>query len=189
MDRNILHRQPHDTSRVDPVPLAEDRRTASMRSSAPPDSVEDGLTAWARVRGGHLLVVDDSPTNRILTAALMRKVGFSVDTADGGAEAIAFVASAEVPYDAVLMDVAMPEVDGIAATSAIRAMPGPRATVPIIAVTAHGFAEDRDRCMIAGMNDYVPKPVRRPELLAALARWLEPVARENDGLRRTNPVP
>ncbi|WP_286192254.1 response regulator [Roseomonas genomospecies 6] len=189
MDRNILHRQAHDTCHVDPVPPAEDRHAASVPSIAPPASVEDWLTGWARARGGHLLVVDDSPTNRILTAALMRKVGFSVDTADGGAEAIASVASADVPYDAVLMDVAMPEVDGIAATRAIRAMPGPRATVPIIAVTAHGFAEDRDRCMIAGMNDYVLKPVRRPELLSALARWLEPVARENGGLRRTNPVP
>ncbi|WP_244947746.1 response regulator [Azospirillum baldaniorum] len=155
----------------------------------PPSPLEDRLVAWALARGGRLLVVDDSPTNRLLTAALMRKVGFTVDTADGGAEAVASVAAAEAPYDAVLMDVAMPEVDGIAATRAIRAMTGSRAVVPIIAVTAHGFAEDRDRCVVAGMNDYVPKPVRRPELLAALKRWLEPGMPEGDAVRRTNPAP
>ncbi|WP_345772396.1 response regulator [Azospirillum baldaniorum] len=155
----------------------------------PPSPLEDRLVAWALARGGRLLVVDDSPTNRLLTAALMRKVGFTVDTADGGAEAVASVAAAEAPYDAVLMDVAMPEVDGIAATRAIRAMTGSRAAVPIIAVTAHGFAEDRDRCVVAGMNDYVPKPVRRPELLAALKRWLEPGMPEGDAVRRTNPAP
>ncbi|MDQ2105176.1 response regulator [Azospirillum isscasi] len=172
MDRNILQWQPQGTPRADPVSIAD-----------------DCLVAWALARGGHLLVVDDSPTNRLLTAALMRKAGFTVDTADGGAEAIVSVATAEAPYDAVLMDVAMPEVDGIAATMAIRAMPSPRAAVPIIAVTAHGFAEDRDRCVFAGMNDYVPKPVRRPELLAALKRWLEPRAPEGAAVRRTIPAP
>ena len=163
MNRNIPHRQPQGPPRTDPVPPAEDR-----------------LAAWARSRGGHLLVVDGSPTNRLLTAALMRKAGFTVDTVNGGAEAITSVATAEVPYDAVLMDVAMPEVDGIAATLTMRAMPGPRGKVPIIAVTAHGFAEDRDRCLFAGMNDYVLKPVRRPELLAAPDRAV---------VRKTTPAP
>ena len=173
MDRNILHRQPPGPPRA-----------------VPPNPVEERLNAWARSRGGHLLVVDDSPTNRLLTAALMRKAGFDVDTADGGAEAVASIATAVAPYDAVLMDVAMPEVDGIAATLTIRAMPGPRGKVPIIAVTAHGFAEDRDRCLFAGMNDYVLKPVRRPELLAALERWLKPWAPEDGAVvRRTTPAP
>ncbi|AWJ92459.1 response regulator (plasmid) [Azospirillum baldaniorum] len=184
MNHNILHRQPQDTLHIEPTP-----RTAPVSPSVPPSPLEDRLVAWALARGGRLLVVDDSPTNRLLTAALMRKVGFTVDTADGGAEAVASVAAAEAPYDAVLMDVAMPEVDGIAATRAIRTMTGPRAAVPIIAVTAHGFAEDRDRCVVAGMNDYVPKPVRRPELLAALKRWLEPGMPEGDAVRRTNPAP
>ncbi|NUB23758.1 response regulator [Azospirillum brasilense] len=184
VNHTILHRQPQDSSRTDPVP-----RTAPVSSTTPPSPAEDRLTSWALARGGRLLVVDDSPTNRLLTAALMRKVGFTVDTADGGAEAIASVTLAETPYDAVLMDVAMPEVDGIAATLAIRAMSGPRAMVPIIAVTAHGFAEDRDRCVFAGMNDYVPKPVRRLELLVALKRWLEPGMPEGETVRRTNPAP
>ncbi|CAO3450556.1 PAS [Azospirillum argentinense] len=184
MNHIILHRQPQDTSQAEPVP-----RAGPEGVSTPLSREEDRLIAWAMARGGRLLVVDDSPTNRLLTAALMRKVGFTVDTADGGAEAVASVATAEAPYDAVLMDVAMPEVDGIAATLAIRAMTGPRAAVPIIAVTAHGFAEDRDRCVFAGMNDYVPKPVRRPELLAALRRWLEPGSSEGETVRRTSPAP
>ncbi|WP_247877276.1 response regulator [Azospirillum brasilense] len=182
MNHIILHRQPQATSHAEPVP-----RGSPVSLGTPPSPGEEQLIAWAMARGGRLLVVDDSPTNRLLTAALMRKVGFTVDTADGGAEAVASVATAEAPYDAVLMDVAMPEVDGIAATLAIRAMTNSRATVPIIAVTAHGFAEDRDRCVFAGMNDYVPKPVRRPELLAALRRWLEPS--ESGPVRRTSPAP
>ncbi|KAA0680567.1 response regulator [Azospirillum brasilense] len=184
MNHNILHRQPQDTRHIEPAP-----HSAPVSLTASSSPTEDRLIAWAMARGGRLLVVDDSPTNRLLTAALMRKVGFTVDTADGGAEAIASVTMAETPYDAVLMDVAMPDVDGIAATLAIRAMTGPRAMVPIIAVTAHGFAEDRDRCVFAGMNDYVPKPVRRPELLAALKRWLEPGMPEGETVRRTSPAP
>ncbi|MBK3777106.1 response regulator [Azospirillum sp. YIM DDC1] len=184
MNHTILHRQPQDDSHAEAAPPA-----APASSAVTPSPAEDQLIAWATARGGRLLVVDDSPTNRLLTAALMRKAGFTVDTADGGAEAITTVTMAETPYDAVLMDVAMPEVDGIAATLAIRAMTGPRAAVPIIAVTAHGFAEDRDRCVFAGMNDYVPKPVRRPELLAALKRWLEPGGSDGGTVRRTIPVP
>ncbi|WP_188262755.1 response regulator [Azospirillum tabaci] len=185
MNHTILHRQPQDASQTEAVP-----RAAPASSGMPQSPDEDRLIAWSLARGGRLLVVDDSPTNRLLTAALMRKAGFTVDTADGGAEAVTSVATAKAPYDAVLMDVAMPEVDGIAATLAIRAMTGPRAAVPIIAVTAHGFAEDRDRCVFAGMNDYVPKPVRRPELLAALKRWLDPgVSEGGDAVRRTSPVP
>jgi len=134
----------------------------------------DPLAVWANARGGRLLVVDDSATNRIVIAGLLRKSGFSVETAEGGAEAIAAVADSAMPFDAVLMDVAMPDVDGLAATRAIRAMAGPRGRIPIIAVTAHGFDEDRARCLAAGMNEHVVKPVRRADLLAALERWLEP---------------
>ncbi|WP_353859746.1 response regulator [Azospirillum formosense] len=184
MNHTILHRQPDESPDPEPAPRAV-TGSPSLRLSP----AEDRLIAWAMAHGGRLLVVDDSPTNRLLTAALMRKAGFTVDTADGGAEAVATVAAVETPYDAVLMDVAMPEVDGIAATRAIRAMTGPRAGVPIIAVTAHGFAEDRERCVSAGMNDYVPKPVRRPELLAALKRWLEPRVSDGGAVRRTSLAP
>lgn len=129
---------------------------------------------WARGRGGRLLVVDDSATNRMVTAGLLSKAGFSVELATGGAEAVTAIANAAVPPDAVLMDVAMPDIDGIAATATIRSLSGERGRIPIIAVTANAQPDDRNRCLAAGMNDYVVKPVRRDDLLAALERWLTP---------------
>ena len=132
------------------------------------------LMSWARTRGGRLLVVDDSATNRMVTAGLLSKVGFSVELATGGAEAVVAVAKSALPPEAVLMDVAMPDVDGIAATETIRSLTGDRGRIPIIAVTANAQPEDLNRCLAAGMNDYVTKPVRRADLLAALERWLTP---------------
>ncbi len=128
------------------------------------------LTAWGQGRGGRILVVDDSATNRIITAALLRKAGFSVTLADGGAEAVRLMT--DEAFDAVLMDVAMPDMDGLTATAAIRALPAPRAGVPIIAMTAHAFPEYRDRCLAAGMDDYIAKPFQTLDLLEALARRL-----------------
>lgn len=141
---------------------------------ASPATDADRLMGWARLRGGRLLVVDDSATNRLVTAGLLSKAGFSVELAIGGAEAVTAVAKAAVPPEAILMDVAMPEIDGITATATIRSLSGERGRIPIIAVTANAQAEDRTRCLAAGMNDYVVKPVRRTELLAALERWLAP---------------
>ncbi|KAA0594104.1 CheY-like chemotaxis protein [Azospirillum lipoferum] len=132
------------------------------------------LMSWARSRGGRLLVVDDSATNRMVVAGLLAKAGFSVETATGGAEAVEAVAQAPVPPEAVLMDVAMPDMDGVAATTTIRSLGDERARIPIIAVTANAQPEDRLRCLSAGMNDYLTKPVRRADLLGALERWLAP---------------
>ena len=119
-------------------------------------------------------MVDDSATNRMVVAGLLAKAGFSVETATGGAEAVEAVAQAPVPPEAVLMDVAMPDMDGVAATATIRSLGDERARIPIIAVTANAQPEDRVRCLAAGMNDYLTKPVRRADLLGALERWLAP---------------
>ncbi len=135
----------------------------------------DRLMTWARSRGGRLLVVDDSATNRMVVAGLLAKAGFSVETATGGAEAVEAVAQAPVPPEAVLMDVAMPDMDGVTATTTIRSLGDARARIPIIAVTANAQPEDRVRCLAAGMNDYLTKPVRRADLLGALERWLAPL--------------
>jgi len=75
-----------------------------------------------------------------------------------------------------LMDCQMPEMDGYEATAAIRCLPGAPARIPIIAMTAHAMAGDRDKCLQAGMNDYVPKPISRAHLVAVLERWLGPAA-------------
>ncbi len=174
----MLHPQPQGTPPPDPT-------------AAP--SMDERLARWARARGGRLLVVDDSATNRALITALLCKVGFSVEAATGGVEAIHAVANAAIPFDAVLMDVSMPDMDGLTATRRIRAMSdpplsNPRGRVPIIAVTAHGFPEDRARSLAAGMNEHVVKPVRRADLLAALAGWLD--APDVTGrVRTTNPAP
>ncbi|AWB08912.1 response regulator (plasmid) [Azospirillum humicireducens] len=144
--------------------------------AALPSRTTDGelLMSWARSRGGRLLVVDDSATNRMVVAGLLAKAGFSVETATGGAEAVVAVAQAPVPPEAVLMDVAMPDMDGVAATATIRKLGDERSRIPIIAVTANAQPEDRVRCLAAGMNDYLTKPVRRADLLGALERWLAP---------------
>jgi len=143
----------------------------------PPPGRDDRLEhllEWASRRNGRVLVVDDSATNRIITAALLTKSGFGVTLADGGAAAVRTVAEAAEPFDAVLMDVAMPEVDGLAATAAIRALPGPQGRVPILAVTAHAFPEDRARCLAAGMDGYLAKPFQKQDLLELLAQHLAP---------------
>jgi signal transduction histidine kinase/ActR/RegA family two-component response regulator len=114
-----------------------------------------------------VLVAEDNAVNQKVIALMLQRLGHRVDTVANGAEAIAAVERA--PYDVVLMDVQMPEVDGIAATRAIRAMPSQR-TTPVVALTANVFAEDRARCTEAGMTDFLPKPVRRDELVTLLAR-------------------
>ncbi|HYH17308.1 MAG TPA: response regulator [Azospirillum sp.] len=142
-------------------------------AAAPPAVRLQALKDWARDRGGRILVVDDSATNRMVTAALLSKAGFRVDLAAGGVEAVHHLAAAAEMPEAVLMDIAMPDMDGFAATAAIRALPGERARVPVIAMTALAFPEDRDRCLAAGLDDYLAKPVQKVDLLGVLARWLD----------------
>jgi signal transduction histidine kinase/CheY-like chemotaxis protein len=114
-----------------------------------------------------ILLAEDNPVNQKLAVRLLQKRGHRVVTAANGAEAVA--AFAGQSFDAVLMDVQMPEMDGLAATTEIRArerLTGKR--VPIIAVTAHAGQADRERCLKAGMDDYVPKPIQPAQLFAAL---------------------
>ena len=94
----------------------------------------------------------------------------SADSVEDGAAAIH--AAAETPYDIVLMDLQMPGVNGFEATRAIRESAGPNAAVPIIAMTAHAMRGDRERCLAAGMNDYISKPVSPQSLAAVLDRWI-----------------
>ncbi|MCW2246616.1 CheY-like chemotaxis protein/PAS domain-containing protein [Azospirillum fermentarium] len=147
---------------------------AAVPSAVAGGSRLDRLSSWAQHRGGRLLVVDDSPTNRMVTGAVLGKAGFTIELAASGEEAVRMVADAAEPPEAVLMDIAMPGMDGMAATAAIRSLPGGRGQMPIIAVTAHADPEDRDRCLQSGLDDYLSKPVPKVELLAALERWLTP---------------
>ena len=117
-----------------------------------------------------LLLAEDSKINQVVAIAMLSKSGYQIDAVDNGREALEAVQARA--YDLVLMDVSMPEMDGLDASRAIRALSGDVRRIPIIAMTAHAMESDREKCLAAGMNDYVTKPVDRPKLLEAVARWL-----------------
>ncbi|MDQ2104807.1 response regulator [Azospirillum sp. C340-1] len=122
-----------------------------------------------------MLLAEDSPTNQMVAALLLRGAGYRVDIAGNGREALEAVeaaASGPAPYGLVLMDLAMPEMDGLTATRRLRGLPPPAGTVPVIAMTADAMDSDRERCLAAGMNGHVAKPIDRPHLLDTVARWL-----------------
>ncbi|MEA5456012.1 response regulator [Sinomonas sp. JGH33] len=118
---------------------------------------------------GRILVVEDNEVNQLVAKSMAEKLGYDVDLAGDGAQAVE--AAGRVEYAAVLMDCHMPVMDGFDATRAIRALGGSGAALPIIAMTAGASEEDRERCLAAGMDDYLSKPVDLARLEAALDRW------------------
>ncbi len=120
---------------------------------------------------GRVLVVEDNPVNRTLTEQLLcRLTGCTVVTANDGQEAVN--KAKEQVFDVILMDCQMPVMDGYAASMAIRRLPVPYSSVPIVALTANAFTEDRDRCIAMGMDDFLTKPVDLRRLLTVLKRWI-----------------
>jgi signal transduction histidine kinase/CheY-like chemotaxis protein len=138
---------------------SNERPAADIELGAP-----DPSRQWARV-----LVVEDNAANLKLTVRMIERLGYRADVAANGAEAVSMIDGSQ--YDAVLMDCQMPEMDGYEATRLIRKKPeGGR--VPIIAMTADASPGDRERCLAAGMNDYISKPVKLHVVAAVLERWL-----------------
>ncbi|MEH6678269.1 ATP-binding protein [Phenylobacterium sp.] len=123
-----------------------------------------------------VLLVDDHPMNRDLGATVLKLLGCEVTLACDGAEAVDLAAS--TVFDAILMDIHMPVMDGVEATHAIRALEGPAARAPIIAMSADVMPEMVERCRRAGMNDAVGKPIQIEVLHAALARCIQPATAE-----------
>ena len=138
---------------------------------------------------GRVLVAEDNVVNQRVAAGVLQSLGYHCDTVSNGREAVD--AAFRFPYDAILMDCRMPDVDGYAATSEIRRREGTARHIPIIALTADVVDDTRRKCIQAGMDAYVAKPLRREQLAAALERWIPkpveeappaPVACEDDVL-------
>jgi len=154
------------------VPVAENQRGSQASDSAdardPSRQPQDQPNA---ANGHHILLVEDNPTNQLLTTSLLRKRGFAVSAAGSGKEAVA--ACAAQKFDLIVMDVQMPEMNGLEAAGVIREMERSTASrTPILALTAHAAAEDRHRCIAAGMDAYIPKPIRVNEFMNAIAQLL-----------------
>jgi two-component system, sensor histidine kinase len=132
----------------------------------------DDLKARIAAMGRPLrvLVAEDDATNRMVVLMMLREFDAETQIATDGVQAVRAVSQAD--YDLVLMDVRMPEMDGLAATRAIRAHGGRFASLPIIALTANAFAEDVKLCRDAGMSDFLAKPLRKPAMVSAMLRAL-----------------
>ena len=118
-----------------------------------------------------MLLAEDEAVNQLVAVALLEDAGMRVQLAQDGMQAVAL--AAQQHFDLVLLDVQMPGLDGLQACRQIRALPG-FADIPILAMTANAFVEDRQHCLDAGMNDHVHKPVSPTQLFEVLRRWLPP---------------
>ncbi|MFZ1326721.1 MAG: response regulator, partial [Candidatus Contendobacter sp.] len=150
-----LEQQPVEPSAVSQAALASTNAQAEWRH-----------------QGRRVLLVEDNLVNQLLCQEMLAQLGLSVTVANNGWEALA--ALADQSYDLVLMDCQMPEMDGYEATRAIRSREREqnREILPIIALTAHAMPGDREKCLEAGMDDYLMKPFHEQELIALLVRWL-----------------
>ena len=146
--QTVLSGRGHDEKRAE---------TSTLEPPAPP-------------KHGRVLVVDDNAANQKVAARMIERLGYQVDVAGTGAAAVSMVGIGR--YDAVLMDCQMPETDGYEAARRIRRDERGGTHVPIIAVTADDLAGERERCLAAGMDDYISKPLKLPIVAAVLERWL-----------------
>jgi CheY-like chemotaxis protein len=143
------------------LPLAAPSAVVDVAAAAAPEV--------AVLNGLRVLLAEDNVFNQKVAQMTLNRLGCRLDTVANGTEAVRMMR--EFPYDLVLMDCQMPEMDGYAATGLIRQLEGPAAAVPIIAMTAHAMPGDRDRCLASGMDDYLSKPVRADDLRDVLLRW------------------
>ena len=140
-----------------------------LRRPALPGVAPTHLLASSNAR---ILVVEDNITNQKVALGTLRKLGLHADAVANGSEALSALDA--IPYDLILMDLHMPVMDGLEATQQIRSLPAsnPLRNIPIIAMTAAAMQGDREKCLAAGMDDYVSKPVTAHALAERLGEWL-----------------
>jgi len=151
------------------------KRAASAQSVSRHSLADDRATIFPAAPAqpifrARVLIVEDNAVNQMIAARLLEKLGYRVDVAANGREAIEMVGL--LPYDAIFMDCQMPEMDGFEATQEIRRREGSSVHRPIIAMTANAMQGDRERCLDAGMDDYLSKPMRKADLTEVLKRHL-----------------
>jgi CheY-like chemotaxis protein len=149
-------------------PRPEPARNGTMAPGSPPRAVRPGSL--------RVLLAEDNPVNQKVAVRLLENLGHRVDVVAGGQDAVAAALTGR--FDVVLMDLQMPVLDGAEATRLIRAHERNRASgrLPIVALSAHSAAEEETRCLEAGMDAYLAKPLRPESLRLALARWIEGAA-------------
>lgn len=125
-------------------------------------------------RQGRILVADDNPVNQKVATKMIEKLGWHVDVATNGKEAV--TALSRMHYRLIFMDCQMPEMDGFTATQTIRQLEGTAHHTPIIAMTANAMEGDHEQCLKAGMDDYIAKPITTPALKTMLTRWVSPAS-------------
>ena len=152
--------------------LAREGRSRGGEAARTEPDLEAPPPALAAIRGARLLLVEDNDINQLVAEEILREAGLEVDVAENGEVALAKVQSRY--YDLVFMDMQMPVIDGITATREIRRL-GRFDKLPIVAMTANAMEQDRRRCLEAGMNDTLIKPIDPSALWAVLLRWIEPL--------------
>ncbi len=167
-----------------PVTVAASQDVERSAKGIGAKQIEEALAAIASYgRPLRLLVAEDNATNQLVVRSVLSKFDITPDVAGNGLEAIEAVR--RVPYDIVLMDVHMPEMDGLDATKAIRSLKGPESRVPIVALTANAFSHDIEQCRAAGMNGHVGKPFRKEELLIAIGDAVRGTGRFHEATPKT----
>jgi signal transduction histidine kinase/CheY-like chemotaxis protein len=157
-------------------PIKEAQLRSTLRKAwqlqpAAKDAVAPEPAPLPHLKGGRILLVEDHPINQKLALTLLKKAAYEVDIAENGIEALAAIA--ERRFGVVLMDCHMPVMDGFEAVRRIRQKEAVGDHLPVIALTANSMEGDRERCLAAGMDDYISKPIHREQLLAAVARWMQ----------------
>jgi CheY-like chemotaxis protein len=154
----------------DALVTVQDTDAAAIRPHRPAQpSLAQASAADPDFQPPHVLVAEDNAVNRKVTLKMLEKLGYTCDAVENGLEVLRAVRART--YDAVLMDCQMPEMDGFQATAEIRSREHPSGRLPIIALTANAMKGDQEKCLQAGMDDYVSKPISLQDLSDALKRW------------------